>query len=203
MLKTKSNILFFLFLFLYTIPCFSETIYLKDGRTIETNYSWSENMYKIGYFNKTGKMAYIEKSKIDFDKTKRMEKIKYQDVEKPYHQQKIDTQTAIGTIQAWMTYIKQKNWIAMVPITQKTWAAHKSTKQTAKQLSGEYDFFNISNWEILTIDKKTDMFYTITVSIDTNFGKKIMTANVIKETEPYHPDINGDWGINPTSAMFH
>ncbi len=54
---------------IFPILAFSETIFLKDGTSINTNVYWEENQDKIGYFV-DGKSKYIKKNLIDWNKTK-------------------------------------------------------------------------------------------------------------------------------------
>jgi hypothetical protein len=58
----------FLFIVLFPVISFSETIFLKDSTIIITNIYWEENNQKIGYFS-DGKAKYISKDLIDWKKT--------------------------------------------------------------------------------------------------------------------------------------
>lgn len=100
----------------------------------------------------------------------------------------------------WLSFAKEKKWKEMTKIAQMTWVSKKGSK-AAKEISWHYNFFEIKSWEIISTIKQRDSFYTITVEVETQLGKKVMKANVIKEISPYLESVNGKWGINPISAM--
>lgn len=62
----------FLWLLLVFIPLtsYSQTLFLKDGTTIETDYYWVENTNNMGYWL-NGETKFIEKDKIDFNRIER------------------------------------------------------------------------------------------------------------------------------------
>ncbi|MEK0336892.1 MAG: hypothetical protein QQN41_05595 [Nitrosopumilus sp.] len=100
----------------------------------------------------------------------------------------------------WLSFAREKKWQEMAKIAQMTWVSKKGSK-AAEEISWNYDFFDIKSWKIISTSRQRDTFYTITVEVDTQLGKKVMKANVIKEISPYQESVNGKWGINPISAI--
>lgn len=99
----------------------------------------------------------------------------------------------------WLAHAQRAEWGRMVPLAQATWRARYTLEQTRTRISNNYDFFDIRSWKVLRVKPMQVPRgvalegYTVTVQVETQLGRKFMTANVIRE--------GGRWGVNPTSAM--
>lgn len=103
-------------------------------------------------------------------------------------------------INAW----KNQDWQKMVNFSQKTWVSGES--DPAATLEAWYDFKTLKGFEIKdtkTISETTkDVTFVVYYEAITNqIDKKQITARVIKETAAYTPSSQGQWGVNPTSAL--
>ena len=69
-LKFEKKIKLIFLIIFYCLPAFSfaDTIILKDGDIIETNYCWNEDYDAVGYYCESG-ICLIKKSKINFDRS--------------------------------------------------------------------------------------------------------------------------------------
>jgi hypothetical protein len=95
-------------------------------------------------------------------------------------------------LQCW----ENKQWQDMVNYTQQSW---RSTEDDARKTLEDYCGVEVlTNFEISKLHKiPSDGLVTINARITYNLGTKIvhkkLTVNVMKE--------NGDWGVNPISAL--
>ncbi len=104
----------------------------------------------------------------------------------------------------YITAWKNQNWQRMVKFSQKTWVSAES--DPARTLKGCYDFKTLKGFEVKgtkTIsDAAKDITFVVYYEAITNqIDKKQITARVIKETAPYKPSSQGQWGVNPISAL--
>jgi hypothetical protein len=63
-----------LLIFPVVVSAYTYTLFLKDGATIETTYYWDDGENRIGYYQNDD-IKYVEKDKIDFEKTNAQNKI--------------------------------------------------------------------------------------------------------------------------------
>jgi len=103
-------------------------------------------------------------------------------------------------ISAW----KNQNWNKMASFVQKTWLSTET--DSAGLLESWYDFKTLKGFEITKVQKVSNVTYDITFvvqyeAVTNQISKKQITARVIKETEAYTPSEQGQWGVNPNSAI--
>ncbi|MBA7543617.1 hypothetical protein ES705_35952 [subsurface metagenome] len=103
-------------------------------------------------------------------------------------------------IPAW----KNQDWNRMVSFAQKTWLSKE--KDPAGLLEAWYDFKTLKGFKITDAKKvsnaTTDVACIVQYEAMTNqISKKQIIARVIKETAAYTPNEQGQWGVNPLSAI--
>jgi len=99
---------------------------------------------------------------------------------------------------------KEQNWSKMASFAQKTWLSTET--DPTGLLAAWYDFKTLKGFEITSVRKVSDVTYDVTFIVQyeaaTNqISKKQITARVIKETTAYTPSEQGQWGVNPISAI--
>ena len=92
----------------------------------------------------------------------------------------------------------------MVSLSQKTWVSNEPNP--ASTLKAWYDFktlkgFEIKNTKTISDTTKDITFIVYYEAVTNQIDKKQITARVIKETAPYTPSVQGQWGVNPTSTL--
>lgn len=112
--------------------------------------------------------------------------------------------SAERTLAEYMLAWKNQNWNKMADFAQKTWLSTEA--DPAGLLEAWYDFKTLKGFEITNVQKVSNVTYDITFVVQyeaaTNqISKKQITARVVKETAAYTPSEQGQWGVNPTSAI--
>ena len=112
--------------------------------------------------------------------------------------------SAERTLSVYMLAWKNQDWDKMASFTQKTWLNNEA--DPAGLLEAWYDFKTLKGFEIINVKKASNVITDITCIVQyeamTNqISKKQITARVIKETAAYTPNEQGQWGVNPTSAI--
>ncbi len=91
---------------------------------------------------------------------------------------------------------KNQDWLTMVEYTQKSWAnKHDDSKE---RLEAQYSIKELLGAQIIKEEEQGENLKKVTYkvwykSIDGEFEVKITVANVIRE--------DGEWGVNPISAL--
>ena len=93
--------------------------------------------------------------------------------------------------------ISHNKWEKAYQYCQTTWVSNNSIDK----LKDYYDELGIKFIKIIKEVKINDYIYDFEVLCNAKFGKQIRKARLICESKPYHPDINGSWGINPLSFL--
>ena len=113
--------------------------------------------------------------------------------------------SAERTLAEYVNAWKNQDWQKMVSFSQKTWVSGES--DPAGILEAWYDFKTLKGFEIKDAmttgnDVSKDVTFVVYYEAFTNqIDKKQITARVIKETAAYTPSAQGQWGVNPTSAL--
>jgi len=99
---------------------------------------------------------------------------------------------------------KNQNWNEMASFAQKTWLSTEANP--AGLLEAWYNFKTLKGFEITNVQKVSNVTYDITFvvqyeAVTNQISKKQITARVVKETAAYTPSEQGQWGVNPTSAI--
>ncbi len=99
---------------------------------------------------------------------------------------------------------KNQDWDKMASFAQKTWLSNKT--DPAGLLEAWYDFKTLKGFEITNVKKVSNVTTDITCivqyeAVTNQISKKQIIARVIKETAAYTPNEQGQWGVNPTSAI--
>lgn len=99
---------------------------------------------------------------------------------------------------------KNQNWNEMASFAQKTWLSTEA--DPAGLLEAWYNFKTLKGFEITNVQKVSNVTYDITFvvqyeAVTNQISKKQITARVVKETAAYTPSEQGQWGVNPTSAI--
>jgi hypothetical protein len=103
-------------------------------------------------------------------------------------------------VSAW----KNQDWSEMVKWSQMTWA--DGEPDPAGVLEAWYDFKTLKGFEIKDVEVVSEVTTDITFvvhyeAIPNQISKKQIAARVIRETAPYEPSPQGEWGVNPISAL--
>jgi len=112
--------------------------------------------------------------------------------------------SAERTLAEYMLAWKNQDWDKMASFAQKTWLSNKT--DTAGLLEAWYDFKTLRGFEITNVKKVSNVTNDITCivqyeAVTNQISKKQIIARVIKETAAYTPNEQGQWGVNPTSAI--
>jgi hypothetical protein len=112
--------------------------------------------------------------------------------------------SAERTLAEYMLAWKNQEWDKMASFAQKTWLSNKT--DSAGLLEAWYDFKTLKGFEISNVKKVSNVTTDITCivqyeAVTNQISKKQITARVIKETAAYTPNEQGQWGVNPTSAI--
>jgi hypothetical protein len=112
--------------------------------------------------------------------------------------------SAERTLSEYMLAWKNQDWDKMASFAQKTWLSNKT--EPAGLLEAWYDFKTLKGFEITNAKKVSNVTTDITCivqyeAVTNQISKKQITARVIKETAAYTPNEQGQWGVNPTSAI--
>lgn len=112
--------------------------------------------------------------------------------------------SAERTLAEYVNSWKNQDWQKMVSFSQKTWVSGES--DPAGTLEAWYDFKTLKGFEVKDTKTISDTTKDITFvvyyeAITNQIDKKQITARVIKETAAYTPSTQGQWGVNPTSAL--
>jgi len=112
--------------------------------------------------------------------------------------------SAEHTLAEYILAWKNQDWNKMVSLSQKTWVSNEPNP--ASTLKAWYDFktlkgFEIKNTKTISDTTKDITFIVYYEAVTNQIDKKQITARVIKETAPYTPSVQGQWGVNPTSTL--
>lgn len=111
--------------------------------------------------------------------------------------------TAERTLAEFMVAWKKRQWAEAASRLQITWA--KNYHDPDQRLQAMFDAFKLRNAEIVKVETISDVMRDITVKAEYEFQRRILdktiVARVICEAEPFTPDVNGHWGVNPTSML--
>lgn len=99
---------------------------------------------------------------------------------------------------------KNQDWSRMAELAQKTWLSDEPDPTGV--LEAWYDFNILLGFEMIGVvavsDVTSDVTFVVRYEAFTNeVETKQITARVIKETAPFTPSEEGDWGVNPISAL--
>ena len=112
--------------------------------------------------------------------------------------------SAERTLSEYMLAWKNQDWDKMASFAQKTWLSNET--DPAGLLEAWYDFKTLKGFEITNVKKISNVTTDITCivqyeAVTNQISKKQITVRVIKETAAYTPNEQGQWGVNPTSAI--
>ncbi|MBE3093649.1 MAG: hypothetical protein IMZ52_01360 [Actinobacteria bacterium] len=113
-------------------------------------------------------------------------------------------ESAEYTLAMYILAWKNQDWDNMANFAQETWL--DSEEDPAATLEAWYDFKTLKDFEILDIQKISSTTANITFvvqyeAITNQISKMQITAKVIKESDSYTPSEQGQWGVNPISAL--
>ena len=111
---------------------------------------------------------------------------------------------AIETVKKFMKAWKYSNWSEMLLYTQKTWRSKENN--SGEMLKNWFYLKDLLTFKILKRNQISESCVDVLLSIRYVFGDSKLKetkirARVICETEPYKPDPEGTWGINPISIL--
>ena len=112
---------------------------------------------------------------------------------------------ATDTLKNFMNAWKDSNWLEMFENSQITWRSRGRNKGV-DLLKGWFYLKDLTTFKILKTEKISDTCVDVTLRISylyyiSNLKETKIRARIICETEPYKPDKNGTWGINPLSIL--
>lgn len=112
--------------------------------------------------------------------------------------------SAEQTLASWVAAWRDQDWQRMVNLSQLTWVDRQS--DPAGTLEAWYDFKVLRGFEVTRIEAisevTTDVTFEVAYEAFTNeIERNEITARVIQEAGPLDPSPQGQWGVNPSSAL--
>lgn len=112
--------------------------------------------------------------------------------------------SAERTLAEYVLAWKDQDWSGMADLATKTWLSNES--DPAASLAAAYDFKTLLGFEVTSLDAVSDVTSDVTFvvqyeAITNEVAKKQITAKVIKESAPFTTSAQGEWGVNPISAL--
>lgn len=112
--------------------------------------------------------------------------------------------SAERTLAEYISAWKNQDWDEMISFAQKTWLSKET--DPVGLLEAWYDFKTLKGFKITNVKKVSNVTTDVTCIVQyeamTNqISKKQIIARVIKETAAYTPNEQGQWGVNPISAI--
>ena len=121
--------------------------------------------------------------------------------------------SAHDTLEEFLTSWTAQAWSVMALHCQKTWLEHQylyakvAVKKEAPAVMLQY-FFEVIELVAFEIGESTremeclvDIPVQAAVSVGGQGGVRHLVVRLIKEVAPYKPSPDGDWGVNPSSAL--
>ena len=110
----------------------------------------------------------------------------------------------INALTKFMNAWKDSNWLEMLESTQKTWRSKENNN--SEMLKSWFYLKDLLTFKVLRIEAISDSCVDILLSIryvfsDSELKETKIRARIICETEPYKPDPEGMWGVNPISML--
>ena len=109
--------------------------------------------------------------------------------------------TSDEILKRFLKAISTNEWKKAYQYCQKSWASNHSSDKLRDI------FMDIKLKYILIVgekkDKNSDYIIDYDVLCNTISGQRIHIVRLICESRSYHPDLNGDWGVNPISVLRH
>jgi hypothetical protein len=98
---------------------------------------------------------------------------------------------------------KNQDWDAMVKFTQKTWRSGE--KNPAEWLSFNIGIKDLLGAEILNKNTISDVMVDINVKVYYALGNEVgdetRVVRIVREIDAYKPSTQGEWSVNPISAL--
>lgn len=111
---------------------------------------------------------------------------------------------SVDALKNFMNAWKDSNWSEMLKNTQKTWRSKENNN--SELLKNWFYLKDLLTFKILKINQISESCVDVLLSIRYVFGDSKLKemkikARVICETEPYKPNKDGTWGVNPLSIL--
>ena len=113
--------------------------------------------------------------------------------------------SAEQTLANWVAAWRDQDWQRMADLSQLTWV--DAEPDPVGILDAWYGFKTpLKGFEVKEIDRISEVASDVTFVVHyeafaNQIDKKEITAKVIRETAPYNPSPQGEWGVNPISAL--
>ncbi len=112
--------------------------------------------------------------------------------------------SAERTLAEYVLAWKDQDWFGMADLATKTWLSNES--DPAASLAAAYDFKTLLGFEVTSLDAVSDVTSDVTFvvqyeAITNEIATVQITAKVIKESAPFTTNAQGEWGVNPISAL--
>jgi len=102
-------------------------------------------------------------------------------------------------LEGWMS----KKWAGLLKVTQKSWVvAQEDPLEALKSILS----YNLKGYKALNSIKLNEVVHAITVILSLSIARgvvqnKTVTIRTIKEMQPLLPSPEGEWGVNPITAV--
>jgi len=98
---------------------------------------------------------------------------------------------------------KSKKWAGLLKATQKSWVVAQDDPLEALKSILSY---NLKGYKALNSIKLNEVVHAITVILSLSIARgvvqnKTVTIRTIKEVQPLLPSPEGEWGVNPITAV--
>ncbi len=112
--------------------------------------------------------------------------------------------SAERTLAEYVLAWKNQDWSGMADLAQKTWLSDESDPTAS--LEAAYGFKTLLGFEVTSLDAASDVTGEVTFvvqyeAITNEIATVQITAKVIKESAPFTTSAQGEWGVNPISAL--
>ena len=119
------------------------------------------------------------------------------------------TKSFIDALESFMKAWKEENYVMAAEITQLTW--YHSKREVTNPSEALKDLLlsftpKLLNYEIKGHKSISNIMKDVKISVeyksaDNKILHKTFIARVVCEKAPFHPSVNGRWGVNPLSLF--
>lgn len=96
-----------------------------------------------------------------------------------------------------LKYWKKGNYSKMYELCQKTWKRNHTQGQLKAMFSGK----NLESFDVIGVGNPKEALNSLLCDVVIDGASKAISPNLICETAPYKPSVNGVWGVNPISVF--
>lgn len=110
---------------------------------------------------------------------------------------------AMSMVKAFLEAWKSEGWEAMLDCCQKTWTAKGDRDDRIDHLKSLFGMSRLVHYRVHEVPKEAPSSTAFKVRLTTKVGGKRaapIECMVMRESAPYKPSEDGNWGVNPISV---